>query len=86
MMLLLLLLFFEAASISAWGASWLNNTATQHFVSICTASVDSNRTSKNRPFSVKSELILPIVVVSKTTVVGSHQLVDEVSLGVFFAG
>ena len=72
---ILLLFWWEAASVSAWGASGLNNTAAHNFVGIVTISVDDNRTSKNGVFTVESKAFIPVVIVSKTTVAGSHQLV-----------
>lgn len=79
----LFFLCWETTSISAWGTSWLDNTTAHHCVGIITVSVDGNRTSKNRCQTVKSEVIIPVVVISKTSVASSHQLVGEFSFCVF---
>ena len=86
MVIILLLLFVETASISAWGASGLNNTAAHNFVSIVTVAVDDNRTSEDRVLTVKSNGLIPVVIVSITTVAGVDKLVDEISRCVCIAG
>lgn len=73
-------LFFrwEAASISAWGASRLNNTTCNDFISI-TICMDSYGTSENRFSSIKVHFSVPVVVVTETADACSHMIAFKVS-------
>ena len=77
-----LFFFWEAASISAWRASRLNNTTGDsccRFITIC---VDSDGTSEKGCSSIKVHHVIPVVVVSETTGTCSYLLSREVSISI----
>ena len=82
---LVLLCIWEAASVSAWGAAWLDNTTSKDFICLISISVDQDGTSENRILTVKYDSITPVIVGTKTTCTCSNHLVQEASLSPFFA-
>ena len=64
------LLRWEAASISARRASWLNNTAGDPSLG-CVICMDDDRTSKNASFSIELHQLVPVVVIRESTITSS---------------
>ena len=64
----LLLLHCKAGIlVSAWSTSWLNNTTSDHLTSLITIAVNSNGATEDGGETVKSEFVVPVVVVGETT-------------------
>jgi hypothetical protein len=64
------LLWWEATSISAWRASWLDNTTGDLSLG-CIICMNDDRTSNNRSGSIELHQIVPVVVACKSTVTSS---------------